>query len=69
MFLFFKGFFFLGVGEGQQAEMLLNSSPFILPSYPEQSEMGSSLGQVVKHSSGGRAPAAWVWALRTGFHF
>lgn len=49
--------------------MLLNPSPFNLPSYPEQAQMGSSVGQVVKHSSDGRAPVAWVWALRIGFPF
>lgn len=28
-----------------------------------------SLGWVVKQSSGGRRPGAWVWAPRAGFHF
>lgn len=28
-----------------------------------------SLGWVVKQSSGGRRPGAWVWASRAGFHF
>lgn len=66
---FFKGLFSLGVGERQQAKMLLNPSPFILQSYPEQPQMGSSLGKMDKHSSGGRAPVVWVWALELASTF